>query len=58
MNDQRPPRLRLSRTQIFLIVMVVVALGLAAMTIASSLSTWQERDAAAQTPEAEAPPGS
>lgn len=58
MSEQPPSRPRLSRTQIFLIVMVAVALGLAAMTIASSLMTWQERDAAAVTQEAEAPPES
>lgn len=58
MNDQPPSRLRLNRTRIFLIVMVVVALGLAAMTIASSLIVWQERDAATQASESEGQPES
>ncbi|HEV7276516.1 MAG TPA: hypothetical protein VGN80_09535 [Devosiaceae bacterium] len=56
MSEQPPPRFRLNRTRIFLIAMVVVALTLAAMTIASSLSTWAERDAAA--PATVAPPES
>ena len=57
MNDKLPPRFRLNRTRIFLIVLVTVALTLAVMTIASSLSTWAERDAAAEAPAAAAPPG-
>lgn len=56
MNEQPPPRFRLNRTRIFLIAMVVVALGLAAMTIVSSLSVWQERDA--QAPETDSQPES
>jgi flagellar basal body-associated protein FliL len=58
MNDQPPRRSRFNRTQIFLIVMVAVALTLAAMTIASSLMAWQERDAAAEASEAEGQPES
>lgn len=42
-------RFRLTPQRIFLIVFVVVALGLAAMTIVSSLNVWQEQDAAAVT---------
>ena len=57
MNND-PSRFRLNRTRIFLILMVAVALTLAVMTIASSLSVWQERDAAAQTADTEAEPGS
>ena len=47
MSDKPTSRPRLNRTRVFLIVMVAVALTLAVMTIASSLSVWQERDAAA-----------
>ena len=54
MSDKPTSRPRLNRTRVFLIVMVAVALTLAVMTIASSLSVWQERDAAA--PAAVAPP--
>jgi hypothetical protein len=48
MDEKPAPRFRLNGTRIFLIVMVAVALALAAMTIAASLGTWGERDAASQ----------
>jgi hypothetical protein len=45
-------RFKLNPTRIFLIVMVVVALGLAISTIAASLNVWQQQDAAVVTPPA------
>ena len=50
MDEKPAPRRRLNGTRIFLILMVVVALTLAAMTIVASLGTWQERDIAASPP--------
>ncbi|HEY0918931.1 hypothetical protein [Devosia sp.] len=48
-------RFRLNPTRIFLIGLVVVALALAALTIAASLEAWREQDAAVTS--GVAPPG-
>lgn len=42
--------LKLTPQRIFLIVVVVVALGLAGMTIVSSLNVWRQNDAAVTAP--------
>jgi hypothetical protein len=49
MTDPDDPR-KLTPTRIFLIAFVVVALGIAAWTIAASLGVWQENDAAVTAP--------
>lgn len=49
MPEDPENRFKLTPQRIFLTILVVVALGLATMTIVNSLIVWQEQDAAAVT---------